>query len=105
MMILRPAAAALIAGATLAVPVAARDTASAPAGRRSYSEPAFSPDRREIAFVSGGDIWTVPAGGGDAHLIVSDASNDHRPLYSPHGAHLWFRSNRHLVTIVIVLAL
>ena len=29
----------------------------------AMSEPSLSPDRREIAFVSGGDIWTVPGGG------------------------------------------
>ena len=29
-----------------------------------FTEPALSPDRSEIVFVSGGDIWTVPAGGG-----------------------------------------
>jgi tricorn protease len=28
----------------------------------SLSDPAVSPDGREIAFVSGGDIWTVAAG-------------------------------------------
>ena len=38
----------------------------APAPRAAMSEPALSPDRREIAFVSGGDIWTVPASGGEA---------------------------------------
>ena len=27
------------------------------------TEPAFSPDRKEIVFVSGGDIWTVSVGG------------------------------------------
>ena len=79
--------------------------APAPIARRSFSEPAYSPDRREIAFVSGGDIWTVPAGGGDAHLLVSDASNDHRPLYSPDGSQLAFMSNRNGGTNVYVLTL
>ncbi len=37
----------------------------------SLSDPAISPDGREIAFVSGGDIWTVPAAGGEAHLLVT----------------------------------
>ena len=31
------------------------------APRPSLAEPALSPDSAEIAFVSGGDIWTVPA--------------------------------------------
>jgi hypothetical protein len=29
--------------------------------RPYLTEPALSPDRKEIAFVSGGDIWTVPS--------------------------------------------
>jgi hypothetical protein len=37
----------------------------------SLSDPAISPDGREIAFVSGGDIWTVAAAGGEAHLLVT----------------------------------
>ena len=28
------------------------------------TEPSLSPDRKEIAFVSGGDIWSVPAEAG-----------------------------------------
>src|SRR5438270_320350 len=104
MLIIRSAAAALVAAATVAIPVAAHEHAP-PAARRSYSEPAYSPDRREIAFVSGGDIWTVPAGGGEAHLIVSDASNDRRPLYSPDGSQLAFMSNRNGGTNIYVLAL
>ena len=41
-------------------PPATRPPASSrPRAARDVSEPAISPDRREIAFVSGGDIWTV----------------------------------------------
>ena len=36
------------------------------------SEPALSPNHLEIAFISGGDIWTVPSAGGEAHLLVSN---------------------------------
>jgi len=101
MLIIRSAA-ALAAVVTVALPIAARDRMSEAGARRSFSEPAYSPDRREIAFVSGGDIWTVPAGGGEAHLIVTDASNDHRPLYSPDGSQLAFMSNRNGGTNVYV---
>jgi tricorn protease len=45
--------------------------AMAQAALPSLSDPAISPDGREIAFVSGGDIWTVAAGGGEAHLLVT----------------------------------
>jgi Tol biopolymer transport system component/C-terminal processing protease CtpA/Prc len=67
--------------------------APAPA-KPAYSEPALSPDKREIAFVSGGDIWTVAANGGEARLLVSHASYDSRPLYSPDGTTLAFQSTR-----------
>lgn len=49
---------------------------------------------REIAFVSGGDLWTAPAGGGEAHLLVSDPAEESRPLYSPDGSKLAFMSTR-----------
>ena len=59
-----------------------------------FTEPALSPDRKEIAFVSGGDIWTVPAVGGTASLLVSNSANEARPLYSPDGRQLAFISSR-----------
>lgn len=62
--------------------------------RPYFTEPSLSPDRREIAFVSGGDIWTVPAVGGVASLLVSHAANEARPLYSPDGRQLAFISSR-----------
>ncbi|MEP7065721.1 MAG: DPP IV N-terminal domain-containing protein, partial [Gemmatimonadota bacterium] len=105
MILIRSAAAALAAAAVVSIPAPTRERAPAPAARRSFSEPAYAPDRREIAFVSGGDIWTVPAGGGDAHLIVSDASNDHRPLFSPDGSQLAFMSNRNGGTNLYLLNL
>jgi Tol biopolymer transport system component len=60
----------------------------------SFAEPSISPDRSEIAFVSGGDIWTVAAAGGEARLLVSHPANESRPLYSPDGRKLAFISNR-----------
>src|SRR5262245_49483774 len=59
-----------------------------------FTEPALAPDRKEIAFVSGGDIWTVPSTGGVAALLVAHAANEARPLYSPDGKELAFVSNR-----------
>jgi tricorn protease len=73
--------------------VGAQTRPSAP-GRPSFAEPAISPDGREIAFVTGSDIWSVPATGGDARLLVSHPSNDSRPLYSPDGKRLAFMSTR-----------
>jgi tricorn protease len=59
-----------------------------------FTEPAISPDGAEIAFVSGGDIWTAPASGGEARLLVSHPANESRPLYSPDGRRLAFISTR-----------
>src|ERR1700742_111680 len=78
---------------SIAAPRVARE-APPVAAKPTFSEPALSPDRREIAFVSGGDIWTVPAGGGEARLLVSHAAYDSRPLYSPDGSRLAFQSTR-----------
>ncbi|HEX3468435.1 MAG TPA: hypothetical protein VHT05_10185, partial [Candidatus Elarobacter sp.] len=79
--------AALLVSA-LPVPTGAADVSSdaAPA----LAEPAVSPDHAEIAFVSGGAIWSVPSSGGTAHLLVAAGGNAHRPIFSPDGKHLAF---------------
>src|SRR4029078_13417036 len=65
-----------------------------PQVRPYFTEPSLSPDRKEIAFVSGGDISTVPGTGGVASLFVSHTANEARPLYSPDGRYLAFISSR-----------
>jgi tricorn protease len=59
-----------------------------------YAEPGISPDGARIAFVSGGDIWEVPAAGGNAYLLVAHEAEESRPLYSPDGKYLAFVSSR-----------
>ncbi|HUI43267.1 MAG TPA: S41 family peptidase [Terriglobia bacterium] len=83
----------LVAGLAVLVGVLAAGS-QAPPPRPYYSQPAISPDGAEIAFVSGGDIWTVPAGGGQARLLVSGPATESRPLYSPDGRMLAFISAR-----------
>ncbi len=68
--------------------------AAQPAPRPSLFEPALAPDGSEMAFVSGGDIWTVAATGGEARILVSDPATESRPLYSPDGKQLAFISTR-----------
>ena len=64
------------------------------AGKPYFSDPGISPDGSTIAFSSGGDIWTVPAAGGEARLLISHPAYESRPLYSPDGKWLAFNSNR-----------
>ena len=73
--------------------MAAAVVADAPA-RRPMFQPAVAPDRKEIVFVSGGDLWTAPLDGGEARLLVSHPATESRPIYSPDGARLAFVSNR-----------
>jgi Tol biopolymer transport system component/C-terminal processing protease CtpA/Prc len=68
--------------------------ASAQKSSPYFTEPSISPTRGEVAFVSGGDIWTAPLTGGEAHLLVSHPANETRPMYSPDGTRLAFVSNR-----------
>ena len=78
----------------VAVVLSAIFTSHAETSSPYITEPSFAPDRKEIVFVSGGDIWSVPATGGDAHLLVSHPATESRPLYSPDGKRLAFMSTR-----------
>jgi len=59
-----------------------------------FYDPAISPDGNEIAFVNGGDIWTVKSGGGEARLLVSNPATESRPIFSPDGKSIAFNSAR-----------
>lgn len=100
----RQGLARILSLALLAI-VALAGAQAAAAPRPTLAEPALSPDGAEIAFVSGGDIWTVPAAGGTASLLVTNPATEGRPLYSPDGRELAFTSNRDGATNVYVLTL
>jgi dipeptidyl aminopeptidase/acylaminoacyl peptidase len=53
-------------------------------------EPDFSADGRKIAFVRGGDVWTMRADGTGQHKLTSGAEVDSRPQFSPDGHYLVF---------------
>jgi Tol biopolymer transport system component/C-terminal processing protease CtpA/Prc len=76
-----------------------------PAATPSFATPGISPDGSEIAFVNGGDIWTVPSAGGEARLLIAHPGVESRPLYSPDGKELAFNSTRAGGTDVWVMTL
>jgi tricorn protease len=49
--------------------------------------------RTQIAFVYGGDIWTVPHDGGQAHRIVTGFGLAGAPYFSPDGSTIAFSAN------------
>ncbi len=65
----------------------------------------FSPDGREIAFVcdtdslspfsTNSDIFVVPSRGGRVRRITKSPANDERPVYSPDGNYIAYRSMRY----------
>ncbi|QOY86212.1 S41 family peptidase [Paludibaculum fermentans] len=79
---------------TLTTLLLAASASAVHAGKPSLAEPSLCPTRPEIAFVSGGDIWTVPAKGGEAQLLVSNPATESRPMWSPDGTKLAFVSTR-----------
>ena len=89
----------------VAISTALSSAVLAAEARPSFAEPALSPDGAEIAFASGGDLWTVPAAGGQARLLVTDEATESRPLYSPDGKFLAFVSTRSGVANIYVLTL
>ncbi|MCL4729456.1 MAG: PD40 domain-containing protein, partial [Planctomycetes bacterium] len=66
-----------------------------PVAERILRQPALSPDGKTLAFVHDGDIWSVPAAGGEARRLTITVDNDGDPMFSPDGRHLAFRSRRH----------
>lgn len=55
---------------------------------------AISPDGSTVAFTYKGDIYTVPAAGGEARQITSDKAYDSYPVWSPDGSKIAFASKR-----------
>ncbi len=57
-------------------------------------ESALSPDGATLAFTWGGDIWTVPTGGGTATRLTAHPAVESGPAFSPDGKQLAFNSTR-----------
>ena len=56
--------------------------------------PAISPDGKTVAFSYKGDIWTVPANGGQARQITTNSAYDAYPVWSPDSKQIAFASSR-----------
>jgi len=77
-----------------------------PPGQQEDAAVAFSPDGREIAFVSNregndreawttnNDVWIVPSAGGAARKLTSSSAADVQPVFSPDGRTLFVRAQR-----------
>ena len=55
---------------------------------------AISPDGQSIAFTYKGDIFSVPSGGGEARQLTSNEAFDSKPVWTPDGKRIVFRSDR-----------
>ena len=54
----------------------------------------WSPSNEEIAFILDGDIWIMPANGGNARQITNDKHKNQWPRFSPDGQKLAYYSNK-----------
>jgi Tol biopolymer transport system component/C-terminal processing protease CtpA/Prc len=56
--------------------------------------PAISPDGQTVAFSYKGDLWTVPARGGQAKQLTSNPAYEAYPVWSPDSRQIAFASSR-----------
>ena len=61
---------------------------------RMASDPALSPDGKQIAFFWRGDVWVAPVEGGGARQLTRHPAIDRQPAWSPDGKHIAFVSER-----------
>jgi dipeptidyl aminopeptidase/acylaminoacyl peptidase len=62
-------------------------------GDASASEPVWSPDSTRIAFVTGGQVWTMNPQGGDRKQVTNISTGADGPVWSPDGSMIAFTSD------------
>ena len=73
----------------LAVAIAlASCSAAGAADRALLSDPALS--QTQIVFDYGGELWSVPRSGGEAHVLASGMDLLAQPIFSPDGSQIAF---------------
>ena len=55
--------------------------------------PAISPDGQQIAFAFEGNLFIVPAEGGNARLLVGNGHHSFHPVWSPDGRSIAYASD------------
>ncbi|HEX9185905.1 MAG TPA: protein kinase [Vicinamibacteria bacterium] len=83
-----------IAVVSLATPTVATDLTGDEDGLWNHRKPAWSPDRREIAYADSRNLWLVSADGGGARRLTSGPGPDDHPAFSPDGSWLYYSSYR-----------
>jgi dipeptidyl aminopeptidase/acylaminoacyl peptidase len=58
------------------------------------SQPRWSPDSQNLAFVSKSEIWIVPIGGGRARKLTDDGQGSASPIFSRDGQRVYYISKR-----------
>ena len=95
----------LLAGLSPAPSGASPSIAQDPSDRPLWlRHPAVSPDGQSIAFAYGGQLWRVPAGGGEALPLTSAEFIASHPVWSPDSQSIAFSANRHGNADVFVMS-
>lgn len=50
--------------------------------------PSWSPDGKEVLYVHEGDVWRIPASGGEATWVLQTPESEYWPQLSPDGERL-----------------
>ncbi len=60
----------------------------------AHEDPAWSPDGERLVYADFGDLWLVPAGGGEARRLTDEGAGDFEPVWASDGRRILFSSYR-----------